>query len=60
MANTTNKQQDVRFRWSNVLGEIDIAKFSAHHGATKDLGDNALSKDFFNLFNDNDYLDEIV
>ena len=46
--------------WSNVLGEIDIEKFSAHHGATKDLGDNALSKDFFNLFIDNDYLDEIV
>ena len=42
------------------MGEIDIKEFSAHHGATKDLGDRATSKDFLNLFIDNDYLDEIV
>ena len=42
------------------MGEIDIKEFSAHNGATKDLGDRATSKDFLNLFIDNDYLDEIV
>ena len=42
------------------MGEIDIKEFSAHNGATKDLGDRATSRDFLNLFIDNDYLDEIV
>ena len=42
------------------MGEIDIEAFSARHGATKDLDDRATSKDFFNLFMDDDYLDEIV
>lgn len=42
------------------MGEIDIEEFSAHHGATKDLSDRATSKDFLNLFIDDDYLDEIV
>lgn len=55
-----DETEDVPFRWSNVLGEIDIEEFSARHGATKDLGDRATSKDFLNLFIDDDYLDEIV
>ena len=42
------------------MGEIDIKEFSARHGATKDLGDRATSKDFLNLFTDNDYLGETV
>ena len=57
---SADETEDVPFRWSNVLGEIDIEEFSASHGATKDLGDRATSKDFLNLFMDDDYLDEIV
>ena len=54
---SADETEDVPFRWSNVLGEIDIEEFSARHGATKDLGDRATLKDFLNLFIDNDYLD---
>ena len=57
---SADETEDVPFRWSNVLGEIDIEEFSARHGPTKDLGDRATSNDFLNLFIDDDYLDEIV
>ena len=57
---SADETEDVPFRWSNVLGEIDIEEFSARHGPTKDLGDRATSKDFLNLFINDDYLDEIV
>ena len=49
-----------RIQWSNTLHGINVEEFSIHHGPTKDLGDNANAKDFFNLFIDNAYLDEIV
>ena len=55
-----DETEDVPFRRSNVLGEIDIEEFSALDGATKDLGDRATSTDFLNLFIDDDYLDEVV
>ena len=45
--NSADETEDVPFQWSNVLGEINIEEFSARHGATKDLGDHATSKDFF-------------
>ena len=49
-----------RFNGRTYWVKIDIEEFSARHGATKDLGDHATSKDFFNLFIDDDYLEEIV
>ena len=49
-----------RIQWSNTLRGINGEEFSIRHGPTKDLGDNANAKDFFDLFIDNAYLDEIV
>ena len=49
-----------RFNGRTYWEKIDIEEFSARHVATKDLGDHAASKDFFNLFIDDDYLEEIV
>ena len=38
-----------RFNGRTYWVKIDIEEFSAGHDATKDLGDHATSKDFFNL-----------
>ena len=43
-----------------MLQEINVADFSLRHGPTKDLGENATSKDYFNQFLDDAYLEEIV
>ena len=47
-------------QWSNTLSNIIVEEFSVHHGPTKDLGGQATSKDFLNLFINDDYLDEIA
>ncbi|XP_044181437.1 piggyBac transposable element-derived protein 4-like [Acropora millepora] len=47
-------------QWSNTLSDIDVEEFSVRHGPTKDLGGQATSKDFLNLFINDDYLDEIA
>ena len=47
-------------QWSNTLSDINVEEFSVRHGPTKDLGGQARSKDFLNLFINDDYLDEIV
>ncbi|XP_068726589.1 uncharacterized protein [Montipora capricornis] len=46
--------------WSSTLSGINVKPFSIPHGPTKDLGPNAKSKDFFNLFIDDNFLDEIA
>ena len=46
--------------WSSTLSEINVEPFSIPHGPTKDLGPNVKSKDFFNLFIDDNFLDEIA
>ena len=46
--------------WSSTLSEINVEPFSIPHGPTKDLGPNIKSKDFFNLFIDDNFLDEIA
>ena len=46
--------------WSPTLQEINVEDFSLRHGPTKDLGNNATSKDYFYQFLDDNYLDEIV
>ena len=46
--------------WSNTLTDFNVEEFSVHHGPTKDLGGQATSKDFLNLFIKDDYLDEIA
>lgn len=47
-------------QWSSTLQEIDFRQFSIRHGSTRDLGDNATAKDFFNLVLDNAYIDKMV
>ena len=47
-------------QWSNTLREINVAQFSIPHGSTRDLGDNATAKDFFNMFIDDAFIDKIV
>ena len=47
-------------QWSNTLGGINVEEFSVRHGPSRDLGDNATAKDFFNLFINDEFLDEIV
>jgi len=47
-------------QWSNTLSEINVEEFSVHHGPSRNLGDNATVKDFFNLFINGEFLDEIV
>ena len=37
-------------QWSSTLREINVRQFSARHGPTRDLGDDATAKDFFNLW----------
>ncbi|XP_068723649.1 piggyBac transposable element-derived protein 4-like [Montipora capricornis] len=46
--------------WSSTLSEINVEPFSIPHGPTKDLGPNAKSKGFFNLFIDDNFLDEMA
>ena len=46
--------------WSSMQREIDVQNFSFRLGPTKNLGDIATAKDFFNQFLDDDYLDQIV
>ena len=45
------KNRPNAIQWSNTLREINVAQFSIPHGPTRDLGDNATAKDFFNLTN---------
>ena len=47
-------------QWSNTFSDINVEEFSVHHDPTKDLGGQATSKDFLNLFINDDYLDEIA
>ena len=39
---------------------MNVAQFSIPHGPTRDLGDNATAKDFFNMFTDDAFIDEII
>jgi len=45
-------------KWSNTLSGINAEEF--RHGPFRNLGDNARAKDFFNLFINDEFLDEIV
>ena len=47
-------------QWTNTLSGINVEEFSVRHGPSRDLGDNATAKDFFNLFINDEFLDEIV
>ena len=47
-------------QWSNTAQEITVEECSVPHGLTRDLGNDASAKDFFNLFIGDAYLDEIV
>ena len=42
------------------MGGINVEEFSVRHDPSRDLGDNAMAKDFFNLFINDKFLDEIV
>jgi len=42
------------------LSGIYVEEFFAHHSPSRNLGDNATSKDFFNLFVIDKFLDEII
>ena len=46
--------------WSSTLNEINFKPFFIPHGRTKDLGPNAKSKDYYSLFIDDNFLDEIA
>ena len=46
--------------WTSMQREIDLENFSFRLGPTKNLGDIATAKDFFNQFFDDDYPDQIV
>ena len=46
--------------WSNTLSEVNVEEFSVRHGPSRNLGDNVTAKDFFNLFINDEFLDEIV
>ena len=45
-------------RWSNTLSGINVEEFSVRHGPSRNLGDNATAKDYFNLFINDEFLDE--
>ena len=47
-------------QWSSTLRQINVEEFSIRHGPTRDLGENATAKDFFNVFINDAYIDEIV
>ena len=57
---TRGQNNDRAVNWSSNLSEINVEEFVENHGPTHDLGVNATAKDFFNLFIDDSYLDEIV
>ena len=42
------------------MRQINVEEFSIRRGPTRDLGENATAKDFFNVFIDDAYIDEIV
>ena len=46
--------------WTSMQREIDLENFSFRLGPTKNLGDIATVKDFFNQFLEDDYPDQIV
>ena len=54
------KSQPNALQWSSTLREINVEWFSIYHGLTRDLGDNATAKDFFNVFINNAYIDKII
>ena len=56
----TEESRPNTLQWSSTLRQIDIEQFSISHGPTRDLGENATAKDFFNVFIDDTYIDEIV
>ena len=40
--------------------KINVEQLSTCHGPTRDLGENATAKDFFNVFINDAYIDEII
>ena len=42
------------------MRQINVEEFSIRRGPPRDLGENATAKDFFNVFNNDAYIDEIV
>ena len=42
------------------MRQINVEEFSIRRGPTRDLGENATAKDFFNVFIDDAYIDEDV
>ena len=56
----TEESRPNTLQWSSTLRQIDIEQFSISHGPTRDLGENATAKDFFNVLIDDAYIDEIV
>ena len=56
----TEESRPNTLQWSSTLRQIDIEQFSISLGPTRDLGENATAKDFFNVFIDDAYIDEIV
>ena len=40
--------------------KINVEQLSICHGPTRDLGENATAKDFFNVFINDAYIDEII
>ena len=42
------------------MRQINVEEFSIRRGPTRDLGENATAKDFFNVFINDAYIDEIV
>lgn len=57
---TPEENQPAALQWSSRLQEINVEQFSIHHGPTRDLRDIATANDFFNVFIDDAYIDEIV
>ena len=57
---TRDENNEMSVNWSSNLEEINVEEFVEMHGPTNNLGANATAKDFFDLFIDNSYLDDIV
>ena len=57
---TPPENEEISVEWSSNLHEINVEEFRLPHGPTVDLPDDAMAKDFFDLFIDDNYLDEIV
>ena len=47
-------------QWSNTLSGINVQEFSVRHGPSRNLGGNAMAKDFLNFFINDKFRDEIV